>query len=365
MRILYDHQMFSIQKYGGVTKYFCELMKSFPFEHEYTLSLLLSDNQYLKENNKIFKKKNFPLPNSNFKGKRFFKKSIYNLNQIYSSHFISSNEFDVFHPTFYDNYFFSVLKKPYVITVHDLIAFRYKDTYLKEDPYRHLMKRVIKNATRIISVSQNTKQDIIDTFNINEENIDVVYHGFAKPKMIERTLDYGKYILFVGRRSGYKNFKRFVNSISNLLNKEGDIKLVCVGEPFNRDENSELIKLKIFKQAIALTVDEDSLNNLYANALLFVYPSFYEGFGMPILEAFANNCPVCLSNTSCFPEIAGNAGIYFDPNDQESISTAVNKVIYTKIFRNQMINRGIERLSEFSWSKTAKKTLLSYQKAVC
>ena len=100
------------------------------------------------------------------------------------------------------------------------------------------------------------------------------------------------------------------------MNKERDLKLICVGLPFNKDELANLKSSKILDQTRVLAVNEETLNNLYSNALVFVYPSLYEGFGMPILEAFANNCPVCLSNTSCFPEIAGDAGVYFDPNDR-------------------------------------------------
>lgn len=356
--------MFSNQKYGGITKYFCELMKHLPCEYEYILSLLFSSNYYLKEDQGIFKKKIIPMPEKNFKGKGFLKRKIYNLNKHYSKQLISSNEYDLFHPTFYDNYFFPDLRKPYVITVHDLNAFKFKDTYHKEDVYRPLMEKVIKNANRIISISQNTKQDIIDTFNINPETIDVIYHGYNKPKLKGKLNIYGRYILFVGTRYGYKNFKTFLNGISGLLNSERDVKLICVGTDFDKGEITELNKLKILEQAIAIRVDEDSLNSLYANALLFVYPSLYEGFGMPILEAFANDCPVCLSDTSCFPEIAGNAGVYFDPNEPESISAAINKVVDNSVFRNQMINAGKQRLSEFSWSKNAKQTILAYERAI-
>src|SRR5690242_15810142 len=111
-------------------------------------------------------------------------------------------------------------------------------------------------------------------------------------------------------------------------------------------------------------VPENELNNLYFHALAFIYPTLYEGFGMPILEAFANDCPVCLSNTSSLPEVAGEAGIYFDPTDSCSISSSIEKAIYDPEFSNKMIKKGNERLKHFSWKKCAEKTIQTYERAL-
>lgn len=361
--------MFSIQKYGGITRYFCELIKNLPSEHQFKLPIIFSDNHYMHENSEIFKKMNF-LPSKNFKGKHFVRKKLYFINQIYSRYCISSNNFDLFHPTFYDNYFLKVLKRPFIITVHDLIQFKFKDTFYKYSTIVPQMESVIKNANRIISISENTKKDIVEIFNINPEKIDVIYHGFNKRSnnkpCTNKIIDnFGKYILFVGDRSLYKNFKTFAEVISKLFKIEKGLKLICVGTPFTNEEKVLLSKLRIANQTIALNVEDSTLNELYSNALVFVYPSLYEGFGMPILEAFANNCPVCLSNTSSLPEIAGDAGVYFDPYDHESILEAIKKVLYDNSFKNQMINAGKERLADFSWKKTAEETIVSYKKTLC
>jgi glycosyltransferase involved in cell wall biosynthesis len=368
MKILYDHQVFSILKYGGIPRYFCELIKNLPPEYQFNLPIIFSDNQYLQENTKIFTKLNF-LPAKNFKGKHFIRKKLYFINQMYSRYCISANNFDLFHPTFYDNYFLKVLKKPFIITVHDLTEFKFKDTFYKCSSIVPQMERVIKNASRIISVSENTKRDLVEIFNVNPEKIDVIYHGFYKRscnkpytnKIIE---SFGKYILFVGQRILYKNFKTFAEAVSMLLKKEKGIKLVCVGTPFTSKEKQLLSKLRIGNQTIALNVDDSTLNDLYSNALVFVYPSLYEGFGMPILEAFANNCPVCLSDTSCFPEIAQNAGIFFDPYDNKSILSAIEKIIYDNNFTKELIIAGQKRLNSFSWEKAAKETISSYNKVI-
>ena len=363
MKILYDHQIFSIQKYGGIGKYFCELMINLPSEHEYILSLLLSDNQHLKEGYRYFKKLNIPLPDKKFKGKGFLKRNIYNINKLYSMRAISLNNFDLLHPTYFDTYFLNGLKKPFIITVHDLIEFKFKEQFRKISVMPQ-MKQLIKKANRIIAVSDNTKKDLIDIFNINPGKIDTVYHGFNKPIHNKKANPYGQYILFVGKRNGYKNFTTFVRAVSALLNKERDLKLICVGLPFEKEETNELRNLKILGKTSVLGVNEDKLNNLYSHARAFVYPTLYEGFGMPVLEAFANNCPVCLSHTSSLPEVAGEAGVYFDPNDQESILSAIEKVIYDADFSNKMIAAGNNRLKNFSWKYCAEQTVNSYKKTL-
>lgn len=226
------------------------------------------------------------------------------------------------------------------------------------------MERIIKNATRIIAISENTQKDIMDYFDVNQNKIDVIYHGFNKSIGKNGINSFGKYLLFVGRRGGYKNFRIFARAASNLLLKETDLKLVCVGEPFNKDEVENLRSLHILEKTIAVSVDEKQLNNLFSNAVAFVYPSLYEGFGMPILEAFSNNCPVCLSHKSSLPEIAGDAAVYFDPNNEGSIEEAIKKIIYNTDFSQKLITKGVNRLKSFSWEKTVEQTIDSYKKAV-
>jgi glycosyltransferase involved in cell wall biosynthesis len=351
-----------MQKYGGVTKYFCELIKNLPEEHEFQLSILFSDNQYLKENRKKFGTINLPLPDIDYRLKLMIKKMIYKINQSYSNHILRKNQFDIFHPTYFHPYFLNNFKKPYIVTVHDLIQFKFKHLYIN-DPSSYQMEKVIKNANRLISISENTKKDLIEIFNIRPEKIDVIYHGYSKGPSVIKPNNFGRYILFVGRRGGYKNFTTFVKAASALLNKQKDLRLVCAGDPFKKDELNLLQTLKISEQCFTIGASEDKLNNLYANALAFVYPTLYEGFGMPILEAFANNCPACLSNTSSLPEIAGNAAIYFDPENEESILYAIQKVIFDQEYSKLLVDLSKERLKLFSWEKCAKQTVGSYHAA--
>jgi len=363
VKILYDHQIFSIQKYGGVTRYFCELIKNLPSQHQFNLALLFSDNYYLNGNFDLIKKKNI-LPDKDFKGKHFIKKKIYSINEWYSKYCISSDKFDLFHPTFYNSYFLKLLKKPYIITVHDLIIFKHRNVSEKPDFTISQMINVINHASHLIAISENTKKDLIDILKVNPDKIDVIYHGYNGIISKKNTQNRGRYILFVGRRGEYKNFKTFVQAISQLLKREKELKLICVGDHFDSEEMIFLTELGISNQVVALTIGDDELNEIYSNALVFVFPSLYEGFGMPILESFANNCPVCLSNTSCFPEIAGSAGAYFDPYDKESILAAVEKVIYDNVYAEELTRAGQNRLMNYSWTKTVDETLKTYSKVL-
>lgn len=354
--------MFLEQKYGGITKYFCELIKNMPSGTDYELSVLFSNNQHLKDEKDFFKKLHLPLPGKNFKGKGFLKRNFKKLNKTYSTRIISKNNFDLMHPTYFDPYFLDILKRPYVTTIHDLIDFKYKNN--SQNLLLSSIKEITKKANRLIAISNNTKKDIVEILKIEPEKIDVVYHGYNKGVSSKKNSDFGSYILFVGIREGYKNFSTFIKAVTKLFEKNTDLKLICVGAPFNKVECDLLKTLKISNKVIALGVNEKMLNELYSNALAFVYPSLYEGFGMPILEAFANNCPVCLSNSSSFPEIAVDAGCYFNPNNEFSIEESISRVIYDDTYSKSLIKLGRQRLKDFSWRKCSEETLESYKKAI-
>ena len=363
MKILYDSQMFLKQKYGGITKYFCELMQNLPEEHSYKLAVLFADNQHLRDF-KALKKINIVLPKQEFRGKGRIKTGFYNINRLYSHYQVTSTDYDLLHPTYYDTYFFKKLKKPFIVTVHDLIEFKFKEQY-RHDSLIPNMTEIITKANRIISISENTKKDLIEILNINPAKIDVIYHGFTKCLVDRPQSDhYGRYILFVGYRGGYKNFLSLAKVFRNLVSKDKDLKLVCVGQPFTKEELENLNELQINEKTIVVGASEKLLNELYSNALAFVYPTKYEGFGMSILEAFANNCPVCLSNTSSLPEVAGEAGSYFDPYNLDSIQNTVEKVIYDTEYSKKMVEKGKKRLEYFSWKKCAEETIKSYEKAL-
>lgn len=358
MNILFDYQTFSTQQYGGISRYFYELINDFNHNDEINskLPLLLSNNYYISDR-KYTNHYTF-FPNTVFFGKQ---RIMNELNKVNSIKMLKLNNYDIFHPTYFDPYFLKYLnKKPFVLTVHDLINEKFSQNQLLINQNKNL----IEKASKIIAVSEHTKKDLIDLFHIDEEKIEVIYHGnslkYEKKQAINK-----KFILFVGKRNDYKNFDNFLDAVAESLIQMKDLLLICIGGgSFTIKESMKLKSMNIFEQVIQKNVDDNMLSAYYQSAQFFVFPSQYEGFGIPILEAFANKCPIACSNTSSLPEIAKDAAIYFDPYNIASIQNAIQTLLNNIQLREELIEKGTERLSFFSWEKASKSTINVYKEVL-
>lgn len=364
MKVLYDHQIFTSQVYGGISRYFCELLKNFKNDNEieYKLSLKYSNNYYIRQLDKLIDKE--LLKNFSIKGKYRLQNGI---NKILSLKNIYEGKYSVFHPTYYDPYFLDYIgRKPFVLTIYDMIHEIYPEMFSSKDKTSERKKTLAQKATKIIAISENTKRDIIKFLGISEDKIEVIYLGNSfninKNNKTVNIMTPEKYILFVGSRRGYKNFELFIEAISPLFNDDVKLDVVCAGGgKFNDMEIEKLKNLKIKDKVFYYSGSDSVLAYLYQKAVTFVFPSLYEGFGIPILEAFSCGCAVIASNTSSLPEVAGDAVMYFDPKNKLSISSSIQKVIYDNNLRNQLIYKGYQRVKEFTWEKTAKKTKILYE----
>ncbi len=357
MKILYDHQMFGLQRFGGISRYFVELMSRLPEGYEFGNSIILSNNVYLNDaSDKFSKGRSFP----QFRGSTRIVKFI---NSNGSLRKIRKSDFDVFHPTYYDPYFLKTLKQPYVVTVHDMIHEKFSELFSSNYRTKEFKKEVITRADRIIAISQNTKKDIIDIYGISDDRIEVIYHGHSHDEQQIKPV-YNlpkKYILFVGQRDGYKNFGRLLRSFGRLHEKYPEIRLVCTGQSFNKQEMADINALGLADSAFRYFVSDSQLTFLYKNAVCFVFPSLYEGFGIPILESFAAGCPLALSDTSCFPEIARDGGVYFDPYDEDNICEVLTRLIEDDSLRKELVTKGSALLQNYSWDKMAAATAEVYR----
>lgn len=368
LKILFDHQCFSNQEYGGVSRYFVELIKHLNLSKlAYTdLSLKYSNNQYLKEIINSETKKFFP--GFKFKGRTYL---LNTFNKFSSNKKLAQQNFDLFHPTYYDPYFLNkLLRKPFVLTVHDMIHELFPETINKWDYTAKHKKTLVKEAKKIICVSNNTKNDLIKIYNIDEKKIIVIYHAnslnYKRTENFEKSLNLPKkYLLFVGSRKYYKNFIFTINSIADLLLREKEMYFICAGGGnFTRKEHKVFKELKIESKIKQIPVDDNILGALYSNALAFIFPSLYEGFGIPILESFSCGCPVICSNISSLPEVAQDAAEYFDPYNKSSIKSAVEKIISDDLRREELKTLGFERLKFFNWERTALHTYKVYKQAL-
>jgi glycosyltransferase involved in cell wall biosynthesis len=354
MKVLYDYP--SSQIHGGISRYACEIIKELCTEIDTDLSIIVTDNLYIKE--LPFPHIKHLLTKNNFKGKSRIQNF---LNLAYTNYKVARNNYDILHVTDPDSKFLVKIKKPLVVTIHDMVNEKSPEAHVSHARQIARKKDLIYSAAQIIAISENTKKDILQLYPVNPDKITVIYHGSPSvPKEIAEN-KFGKYILFVGRRKRYKNFPFFVESVAPLLLEDKQLKLVCAGPSFTSEEGEFLKTLGVDQQVVAMRVSDNLLYALYRNALAFVFPSLHEGFGIPILEAFASNCPVVLSNTTCFPEIAGDAALYFDPKDKQSIYNSVKKIITDKQLASELRKLGAERVSKYTWSKAAQQTLEVYK----
>ncbi|AHJ98372.1 glycosyltransferase family 4 protein [Hymenobacter swuensis] len=363
MRVLYDHQAFTLQDFGGVSRYHHELLCHANWQSE--LAVALSNNLYLRDG-KYSRHRTF-LPNSSLPARwrviRYF-------NQRASRQALRRGEFDVFHPTLADDdYFLDLLapEQPLVVTIHDMIPALFPEHYPDRDA--GVLTRIVQRASRIITVSENTRADVLRLLPVAPERVRVVYHGYADREYSSSgpTLALPeRYVLFTGSRALYKNFGCLVEALALLppATAQG-LHLVCAGGgPFSAPERELLHRTGWAERAHQFgPVSDAQLNQLYRQAQVFVFPSEYEGFGLPILEAYGQQCPVLLSEASCFPEIAREAALYFPPNQPVALAEQLARLLTDTHLRRYLVRLGQLRLLDFTWQYTARRTREVYEEA--
>lgn len=361
VKVLFDHQTFHIQRFGGISRYFCEIAGLMP-DTEVHASVAFSMNQYLVHTGLA---RYVSVPMRMFK---IFEGVFRKLNVRCSRKALRQGSFDVFHPTYYDPYFLDAIgDRPFVLTIHDMTHERYPHYFSPKDRTAHNKQLLAAKATRIIAISECTKRDIIEYLGVEESKIDVIYHGISpQPVIAERPASLpSRYMLYVGERRGYKNFEQTVEAFRQVRATHPDLSMVLTGRPLSKSEETMFAGFGITDAVKVFSdVSDAFLSQLYHNAALFVYPSLYEGFGIPILEAFAQDCPVVLSDASCFPEVAGDAARYFAPLSLQSMTDAINEVLDNATLRQNMVSKGRERLKLFTWETTARLTENVYKRCL-
>src|SRR5216684_2311354 len=277
---------------------------------------------------------------------------------------------------------------PYVMTVHDVLEHLYRardHSNVRRALHLHLTRRVLKNAARIFAVSQFTKNEIEKLFGIAPARIDVVYNAIderflrghatdADRQLIaERYLVTYPFVLYAGRISPHKNLVRIIEAFSALkteLEKEDklrDLKLIIIGDDLSShpDLRRTVIRSGVQNDVRFLGfVPIEVLRIFYDAAKVFVFPSLYEGFGLPPLEAMAHGTPVLTSNTSSIPEVVGNAAVMVNPENVFEIMRALQRVLLDPSLREKLRQRGYEQVKKFSWDASAAKVLAGYEEAV-
>ena len=262
---------------------------------------------------------------------------------------------------------------PTVVTVVDMIHERFPQYLSDYAEFHERKRRCIERADKVIAISESTKRDIIEYLHIPEHKIAVTYLAASRvfrevpQDECQRTKDrlgIGKpFILYVGTRGGYKNFRTLLEAYC-LWKKRTDFHLICVGgENGWLKEEEEIINKSGLVDSLRLlnASSDDELRTLYSCSYVFVYPSLYEGFGIPPLEAMACGTPVIVSNTSSIPEVVGDAGLYFQPSSVDDLIHALDRIVDDSTLRSELVTRGLDRSKMFAWDKTALQTYRIYR----
>lgn len=290
-------------------------------------------------------------------------KLAYELNGLYSRKVISRGDYDIFHPTYYNPYFLEVNKQAFVITVYDMIHELFPQYFSNKDKSVEWKKQLVFEADKVIAISNNTKKDIMDIYGIDANKVEVIHlaSDLSGGKKLSGDRLPEEYILFVGNRDHYKNFLFFVSSLAPILLDNKKLYLVCAGGgSFKQHELEKLSELRIQDKTLQLPFDDALLADLYYNACAFVFPSLYEGFGIPVLEALNNDCIPILCNRGSLPEVGSDAALYFEAGDEDSLREAVLLALQDG-YKESMLPVIRARAAQFSWEKTAFETKNVYQ----
>ena len=269
-----------------------------------------------------------------------------------------------------------------IVTVHDLIPLLSWKGIIQNLNYPHRPRLAeysfnsLKRAAHIITISRNTKKDLIKFCGVKKKNISVIYNGCGRlfkplPKKNKEILRKSKFkfptnsflILIIGHQS-YKNHETALKVLSQLRLKKKNIYIVRLGR-----KNESWSKLKKYysldKYIIELNwLKPNEVSELYNSVDCLLFPSWYEGFGRPPLEAMASGVPVVASNVASIPEVVGKAGLLYDPNDVKGMTKGINLILKNKKVRNQMIKKGIEQSFLFSWEKNVEETIKVYKSII-
>ena len=364
MRVLYDHQAFLYNDYGGVARYYAELVRQARDSEALKPKVvaLFGENVHLRE---IAGQLQFSLFGGRFPGRLITYRK---LNEMVSRAALRIGRYDVFHCTYYDSYYRrGDVQGPVITTVHDL---SYEDWH--DMPERKKIigerKKNLRLSDRIICVSHATKARLLQLYPwLRESSTHVVHHGWRpwttpSESMVKRT----RSVLYVGnRRVAYKNFDTYVRAMGLLHSRARDVTFICAGGGAFSGREMCMIRrygLEAVMKHREILSDED-LGRVYGESTVFVYPSKCEGFGMPVLEAFAARCPVVLARAGALPEVGGDAAVYFDANNPDELANKVIRLLNSKQEQKKLVSQGARRLSAFSWEKAFRETTEIYRDA--
>jgi glycosyltransferase involved in cell wall biosynthesis len=368
MRILYDGDLYGWQATGGVNRYFANLIAGLPRDFEPALLVARERAGACPAH------PNLRLYEFGGRSPRLGRLS-HRLGLLYSRlgdrlrwSAVARRRFDVFHPTYY-----TLLagrrggprRAPTVLTVWDMIHELFPAEMDPAGEHAALKREAVLAAERVICISENTKKDLLERYPVPEGRVAVTHLASE----IDESLAHGPepvpgrpYFLYVGGRSSYKNFGGLLRAFARASPRKRDLALGVVGPPFTAEEERLVADLGLDGHVEHYGHAADAqLAKLYRRSLALVYPSLYEGFGIPPLEAMSCGTVAAVSNSSSLPEVVGDAGLLFDPRATDELTDILVALAADESLRRGLIERGRRRAAEFSWDKTVARTVEVYR----
>lgn len=369
MRILYDGEIYSMQAAGGINRYFASLISRLPdtFNPTMVVAEPCNTNEPVHPRLRIYGQRKLDLRRVSYKLDNYCLR----IKRRYLHTLANARRFDLAHPTYYrllTQPDYSAFRCPVVVTVWDLIDEFFSSTMDPTGVAARLKQKAVESAQAIICISQNTKNDLLEHYEVPEDKVHVVL--LASELNID--LSYGSehvpaspYYLYVGSRSTYKNFEGLLNGFAKASSMCPELTLCVVGPPFLQSELRIIrdLKLKDHIKHYGLATDEH-LAKLYRKSIGLVYPSLYEGFGLPPLEAMSCGTAVVASNVASIPEVVGDAGLLFDPTSTDELADRLVFLLKNPAERERLIIKGRARAGAFTWDTTVNETLAIYRSLV-
>ena len=367
MKILYDHQIFSRQRYGGISRYFHEISNRIPDlegdEVEIFAPLHVNDYSRASQTNRLTGIRAPKLPGGAL--------ALGVVNMIMGNAIVRPRKnVAIFHETYYSMFDYAPSSAKRVITVYDMIHELFPESFSKTDMTRRIKQLAVLRADHVICISESTRRDLIRLMDIPIEKTSVVHLGHSLTKTNSQKILFPElrkpYLLYVGKRGGYKNFRCLLFAYGQSARLKREFSLVCFGGGnLTPDELSSLRSLGVNSEDVVCVNGNDAvLAGLYSSAAALIYTSLYEGFGIPPLEAMAHGCPVICTNTSSLPEVVGDAAALFDPHDQDRLRATIENVTSSKEMSTHLTSLGYDRITNFSWDKCARSTLNEYKRVL-
>ncbi|MEQ9394242.1 glycosyltransferase family 4 protein [Haliea sp.] len=367
MKVAFDYQVFATQRFGGISRYFFELAKNIPLVENSNCTVRVISPLYVCEYLKTGIQE-LPVLGMYMPQIPYTRKLVRGVNTALSPKMLKNFSPHIIHETYYSVNQSRPLNAKRVVTVYDMIHELFPEQFDYHDKTSEAKKHAISRADHVVCISNNTRSDLLRIHDVDPQKTSVVHLGFSLSGGNLKSSIGGRkpYLLYVGSRGGYKNFCRFIEAYgqSPMLKLNFDV-VAFGGGGFTMCEKSIFQELRISGSKITQVSGDDALlESYYKDAALFVFPSLYEGFGIPPLEAMSYGCPVACSNTSSIPEVVGDAAVLFDPNSTESIMSSLEAVLLDSDFKEAMIKRGFDRIQRFSWRKCAEGTLGVYEQVL-